>query len=467
MVLPVKKKRIVVILLAIFSLALFCGAFYGRKSVSETAIRSYLVKSGFQDVQLSLDDIGFSQLKLNNVSVGTGGGSPALHSASDVRLEFSLWNMLSGRINALEIQKANLLFKKTEDGWILDGLVKNPSNKLEEEKAFVLPVSESQLASLPVGRLSIDDATFKFLGDNWSLELAFHLLWDQKLAPQLSLQSGGVSMKGNGFSIDTGALDAQATLKEGETAWSGLWTLKNIKISAANVSLSPLNGKGALSAKDNEIVIDGKLEGEDSLTQLDLRYTLPLAESEDAELKIFRASVPWNEGKLLAQDVVWSLGKPKPSTVPIRMEGVSLDTLLRQLTKDKATGTGKISGTLPLKIDVKGDVSVGEGTLSAEGPGIIHMAPETIPGDNLQITFVRDVLKDLNYTHLSIDVKNASDGMPTLLMRVEGHNPRISGGRPVHLNVRLTGDVLDFVRQSVLSLINPQKFLESHKHEIR
>jgi len=137
-----------------------------------------------------------------------------------------------------------------------------------------------------------------------------------------------------------------------------------------------------------------------------------------------------------------------------------VNDLLRQLTGEKASGTGEISGTLPVTIGADGSIVIANGALQAEKPGMIVLPPDVIPGDNENVALARDVMKNLHYNVLSVRVDNDKNDRISVLMNVEGNNPDVYGGKAVKLNVHLTGDVLDFIRQNVLALTNPEKLLE-------
>ncbi len=133
---------------------------------------------------------------------------------------------------------------------------------------------------------------------------------------------------------------------------------------------------------------------------------------------------------------------------------------MQSLTGGRVTATGKVTGDLPLMIGRDGNIKVLPGTLKSEGPGMISMSADTIPGDNEQVGIVRQILQDLQYSGLSVALKNDESGRTTILLSFEGNNPSVYEGRPVKLNVNLTGDVLEFIQQNILLLGNPEQFLE-------
>jgi hypothetical protein len=51
-------------------------------------------------------------------------------------------------------------------------------------------------------------------------------------------------------------------------------------------------------------------------------------------------------------------------------------------------------------------------------------------------------MKDFRYSLLTLETESDKDNHLTVLMTVEGNNPKVSEGRAVKGNVRLHGDVL-------------------------
>ena len=174
--------------------------------------------------------------------------------------------------------------------------------------------------------------------------------------------------------------------------------------------------------------------------------------------------MPWNGGSLAAQNVKIPLNGQSPFDVKIKINQVSADGLMQQLTGKRASATGTISGTLPITIDPDGSIVFHQGILQAEEPGTITLSPEAVPGDGEQITLVREVLKDFHYTSLAMQLNSSEDHRLELRMNLEGSNPQVQAGRRVKINVNLNGDVLNFVQQNLLWLSDPQKIMERGKN---
>ena len=130
------------------------------------------------------------------------------------------------------------------------------------------------------------------------------------------------------------------------------------------------------------------------------------------------------------------------------------------LTRERVSATGSVSGDLPLIIERNGNFSFGKGKLQADSPGTITLPPDAIPGDNAQIAMTRDILKNFHYKILSLSISSGMDGKTPILITLEGNNPDMYNGKPVKINVRLSGDVLNLIRQNVLFLTDPKSILK-------
>ncbi|MFA6280183.1 MAG: YdbH domain-containing protein [Bdellovibrionales bacterium] len=246
---------------------------------------------------------------------------------------------------------------------------------------------------------------------------------------------------------------------------TGTWQVKNLQIRNDAFPLPALNGKGTIFAQSDHVAIQGQFESADHAYKLRFQTDYSFRDPNKRELTILSAVMPWNGGTVATQNVKILLEDRQVLDVKLNLERVSADALLKQLTGQKASATGTISGTLPVTIDKDGTIAVHEGTLQAQEPGIITLSPDVIPGDNPQVDFVRNVMKDLHYTLFSVRLDSDKNNRLSVLMTLHGNNPAVQNGRAVELNVHLTGDMLNFVQQNLIWLSDPQKLLERGQNE--
>ncbi|SEA39695.1 intermembrane phospholipid transport protein YdbH family protein [Alkalimonas amylolytica] len=130
--------------------------------------------------------------------------------------------------------------------------------------------------------------------------------------------------------------------------------------------------------------------------------------------------------------------------LPLHIHQLDLQQLLTQHPTSDLTGQGLINGQIPLIISARG-VEVARGRLQAEEPGgrLSYRSPQAkgMAATNPGMKTIVAALDDFHYSVLSSDVSYSTDGHLTLALRLEGRNPAMEGGRPVHLNITLEENI--------------------------
>ena len=246
---------------------------------------------------------------------------------------------------------------------------------------------------------------------------------------------------------------------------TGDWQVKDLMIQNDDFPLPALNGNGTIFAQSDHVTVQGQFESADHTHKLSFKLDYSFRDPDRRELMIVSAVMPWNGGTVATKDVKIRLEDRQVLDVKLTLDRVSADALMQQLTGKKATATGAISGTLPVTIDKEGSIGVHKGALQAQEPGTITLSPDVIPGDNPQVDFVREVMKNFHYSLFSVHLDSDENHRLAVLMTVHGHNPAVQSGRLVELNVHLTGDMLNFLRQNLIWLSDPRKLLERGQNE--
>jgi hypothetical protein len=125
----------------------------------------------------------------------------------------------------------------------------------------------------------------------------------------------------------------------------------------------------------------------------------------------------------------------------VEFAGVDLARLLA-LYGERIAGSGVLDGTLPVTL-AGAAISIRNGTVAARAPGgFIRLAPElTRATGQPGLDFALAALADFAYTRLSADVDYAPTGELTLGVALQGRNPAVEGGRPIHYNLNVTENV--------------------------
>ena len=123
---------------------------------------------------------------------------------------------------------------------------------------------------------------------------------------------------------------------------------------------------------------------------------------------------------------------------PLTLDGLDLARVL-ELEGEQISGSGRIGGTLPVALDDHRP-SVSGGVLRAEPPGgRLRVSPALAGGTGQPgLDFALRALQDFRFDVLEADVDYDVDGNLALAVHLQGRNPAIEGGRPIHYNVNVT-----------------------------
>ena len=239
-------------------------------------------------------------------------------------------------------------------------------------------------------------------------------------------------------------------------SWQGTWTAKKIEIANAPLPLPDLMGAGSFLIADSRPSLKGEFKSDDASHHA-------MIDVNPSQVTVVEASFPWNGGRLAAHNAVLPLDG-KPMYLTLEVQSVPMDAIMRLLTSDRAKASGAVSGKVPISREKDGTLVFRSGSLKAEGSGTLILAPDAIPGDNQQVGIVRDVLSNFHYEQFTILLDSGQDKKLSILLQLSGNNPDAYNGRPVKLNVNLTGDVLSMVQQSIVPMTDPKQLLKQDDH---
>ena len=411
-------------------------------------IVAILQRNGFQNVRLSLHELSPFSADLEGVSIGSG------VTLRDLHLTYSPFALRKGRLNEITADGLSLTLTQAAGKWQINGYraPENPSSP----SSFHLPVSEEQLSLLPFTSLEAKNAHLT-VADNAGLNLSATLAMALKLGatPGMTIDLSGFAAHSGNNSIETSG-KLSGGLQDG--AWRGDWRLDNISLSHGDDALPGLSGKGQFVAGAEKFSVGGEVISQDRSYDATFELTASYA-GKDAVLKIARLKLPWKGGRFSVENVLMPLNTPKPVGFILHVEQVSIAALLRSLTGKDIVATGNISGDIPLSVGRDGTITVAQGNLTAAGPGTLSLPPDLIPGDNPQVAAVREILKDFHYTNLVLKADGGGAKTIGVGISVQGNNPGVYDGRSVNLNIKLSGDVLNLVKQNMMLFTNPKAMI--------
>jgi hypothetical protein len=181
-------------------------------------------------------------------------------------------------------------------------------------------------------------------------------------------------------------------------------------------------------------------------------------------LRIPEARARWLGGEVEAAKLRFNGQKVLETALTVR--GLPLAALLSVMKQDKVEATGELNGTVPVRY-ANGKLLLHAGELTASGGRLAYREVETlIPGEGTEMDMVRAALKNLNYETLRLTIGGlGGEEAERVMLYVEGSNPDLLEGKPIHLTVNLTGDLMETLRSSFQAYASPEKLLQSRGDE--
>ena len=131
------------------------------------------------------------------------------------------------------------------------------------------------------------------------------------------------------------------------------------------------------------------------------------------------------------------------SRLQVQLEAVQLQEALTLYPADGLQGYAVIDGTIPLLVTPQG-VFVEAGRLQAREPGQLRFQSEQIRAlgkANPGMQLVADALDDFHFKVLNSGLDYEPSGKLLFNIRLEGENPAVEKGRPIHLDLSLEEDL--------------------------
>jgi hypothetical protein len=177
--------------------------------------------------------------------------------------------------------------------------------------------------------------------------------------------------------------------------------------------------------------------------QLSGSYSAALQTPTQGQLQLRQAEAALMGGKLQLAPGQWRMAA-EPLLLPVQVQGLELEQLFILYPTEGLAGTGTLDGFLPLQVGSQG-VTIEQGQLNAREPGgRLQFHSERIRAlgrSNPAMQLVTQSLEDFRFTTLSSQVNYDQQGKLALAMRLEGQNPAIEQGRPIHFNINLEEDI--------------------------
>ncbi len=169
-------------------------------------------------------------------------------------------------------------------------------------------------------------------------------------------------------------------------------------------------------------------------------------------LRIEAAGAKFAGGRLSLAETLFDPARPR-NDFTIAVEDIDLGLLLGLLKMEDLSGTGRLSGAIPVTL-AGGAVTIENGRLAAREPGVLRVrsqaAAAALGGAGEQVALMLSALEDFHYEALSATLDMAAGGDAATMIRMKGNNPAVLDGYPFAINVGLSGNlarILEALRQ--------------------
>lgn len=285
------------------------------------------------------------------------------------------------------------------------------------------------------GRLRVDVPAFRF---------APGALQPGDLVPALgglARARGGAGAQGTLIWSDAG-IDGDATL-----------TLDALSFRAGAVSVQDLGGEVVLSdlvplqAEPRQQLRAARIDAGVPLTGVSIRFGVGWRPARGTVVDVVEARADVLGGAARVRD--WSF-EPRGQlhSLGVEVEGVELSRLLGQLEVADLSGTGRVSGRVPLTV-IDGEVAVRDARLRADS-GRLRLrsarAGEVMSERGPAEERIARALRDFSYDILEVGLAREPRGETRVGVHMRGRSPEVPGSGPLDFDIALAGDPMPLLR---------------------
>ena len=137
---------------------------------------------------------------------------------------------------------------------------------------------------------------------------------------------------------------------------------------------------------------------------------------------------------------------PAPGRLALDAVGLDLARLLAAIDLNGLSGSGRLSGRLPLVWSDAG-IEIRGGRLASTGPGLLRYQPATPMSDNPGL----QALRNFHYSRLDLEIDYAANGDYRLRLKLDGNNPDLYDGHPIAFKLDLNGRLPGLFQGALLS----------------
>ncbi len=425
------------------------------KNAAARQVTALLEKQGIPVKLIQVDYLSANKAVLKDIELG------AEEILTIKQIDVS-YNPLSQTLTQLEIKGLTLNVYQKNNAWVLgglEGLIKSPT---PETAPTELPLTQAALAALLLPQsLKITESVLNVKGKALKVTMPFEASYEHNPAPTLKFISTNGAIEQKPYTVNMEPLSIMLALDEAAKIWSGTIQSPKVNVAGFPQPLPEAGLEGSFIINHEKTSGDFRLKtaGEE---EIKIALDVPIAAPEKALLTVKRAVFPWGGGLISAKSVKVPLAMDRTIDIALQLDGVDVEALLSAASQGKVQGSGKMSGVLPITYYPDGKIVLGEGGAQAIESGTISLSPDALPAQGgAELDVLKAALQNFHYTSLKIKVSSDAGDKSLISLALEGQNPDAFEGRPVKLNVNLTGDILPLIQQSLLPMNDFRQLLHA------
>jgi hypothetical protein len=157
------------------------------------------------------------------------------------------------------------------------------------------------------------------------------------------------------------------------------------------------------------------------------------------EYQVDKMDATWLGGRIFGQDA--SIHPERLNTLPIALQGIKLNQLIKLAKDTTLNATGEVSGVANITLDLSSSGSQGwavaDADLSSSKMGTIQYLKndDTLPSD--KTAYLQEVLSEFQFQHLSAQLTHNEDNNLQLFTRIVGSNENFKQGKKVDFSLTL------------------------------
>jgi hypothetical protein len=181
----------------------------------------------------------------------------------------------------------------------------------------------------------------------------------------------------------------------------------------------------------------------------------------DSTLAVEKTSFELARGRIGTSPFVVDPAVLKVETA-LRVDEVDLSEIFQLIGVDGLSGTGRLSGGIPLTLDGT-RYAIRGGSLAADGPGVLRFKSDSLPpgiasaGEEMALAL--RALEDFRYDSLSLTLDKGETGEGTIGLHLSGANPAVFAGRTFNFNIKFESNFDRLTDLALRSLTATQDLL--------